>query len=60
MEDKIRKYFKDNKLPKPNVIKYVGKWAFGECYAVTCGWFKLKRYCVYFIDGEISNVRLRW
>lgn len=59
MEKKIRKYFKENGLPSPGVINYIGKWAKGDCYAVTCGLFKLKRYCVYCINGEVSNARLR-
>lgn len=59
MEDKIRKYFKDNKLPKPGVINHIGRWAKGECYAVTCGLVRLKKYCVYCIDDEIHSVRFR-
>ena len=60
MKDKIRKYFKDNNLPKPGVINHIGRWAYGECYAVTCGWFRLKKYCVYFDESnEIKSVRLR-
>ena len=59
MEDKIRKFFKDNKLPKPGAINYIGKWAHGTCYAVTCGIVRLKKYCVYCIDDEIHSVRLR-
>lgn len=59
IKDKIRKHFKENDLPTANVINYIGKWAKGDCYAVTCGWFKLKKYCVYCIDGEIHSVRFR-
>lgn len=59
IKDKIRKYFKDNDLPKPGVINYIGKWAKGDCYAVTTGLFVLKRWCVYCIDGEIHSVRFR-
>lgn len=59
MEDKIRKFFKANKLPKPGVIKLIGKWARGNCYAVTCGLVRLKKYCVYCINDEIYSVRLR-
>lgn len=57
---KIMRYFKESKMPKPGVINYIGKWAFGECYAVTCGIIRLKRYCVYFDKvGEIHSVRKR-
>lgn len=59
MENKIRRYFKENNLPSAGVINYIGKWARGDCYAVTCGLLKLKKYCVYCIDGEIHSVRLR-
>lgn len=60
MEDKIKEYFKKNGLPKPGVIKKIGPWAFGACYAVTCGIIRLKRYCVYFnANGQIHSVRLR-
>ena len=60
MESKIKEYFKENKLPKPVTIKLIGPWAHGICYAVTCGLFKLKKYCVYFNeDGEIHSVRRR-
>lgn len=55
----IRRYFKENNLPSPGVINYIGKWAKGDCFAVTCGLFKLKRYCVYLINDEIVSVRLR-
>lgn len=58
--DKIKKYFKENGLPKPVTIKHIGRWAHGECYAVTCGLVRLKRYCVYFSgNGEINSVRKR-
>ena len=58
--DKIKEYFKENRLPKPVTIKHIGRWAHGECYAVTCGLIRLKRYCVYFSeDGEINSVRKR-
>ena len=60
MEQKIKKHFKEHDLPKPVTIKKIGPWAFGECYAVTCGIFKLKKYCVYFnTAGEIHSVRQR-
>ena len=59
MKDKIIKHFKENKLPKPRVINYIGKWAKGECFAVSCGVLKAKKYCVYFIDNEIHSVRRR-
>mgnify|MGYP004672578441 FL=1 len=59
MDEKIKEYFKINKLPKPNVINYVGSWARGDCYAVTCGWFRIKKYCVYCIKDEIHSVRRR-
>ena len=60
MEEKIREYFKRNGFPKPGVIKKIGRWAHGECYAVTCGLFVLKRYCVYFGEnGQIHSVRRR-
>lgn len=55
----ITEYFKDHKLPKPVTINYVGPWALGECYAVTCGLFRLKKYCVYFRDYNIWSVRKR-
>lgn len=58
--DEIKQYFKKNKLPRPNVINYIGKWAHGDCFAVTCGVLKLKKYCVYFDDkGRIHSVRKR-
>ena len=60
MEEKIREYFKANDLPKPGTIQKIGRWAAGECYAVTCGILILKRYCVYFDEsGEIHSVRRR-
>lgn len=59
MKDKITQYFKEHNLPKPNIINYIGKWAKGECYAVTCGWFKIKHYCVYCINDKITSIRLR-
>lgn len=59
MKDKIQKYFKENKLPKPGTINKIGNWARGDCYAVTCGWFKLRRFCVYCIGKEIHSVRER-
>lgn len=60
MEEKIRQYFRVNKdLPSAGVINRVGKWAKGECYAVTCGIFRIKKYCVYCIDNEIHDVVYR-
>lgn len=59
MKEKIRRHFRINNLPKPGVINFIGRWAKGDCYAVTCGIFRLKRYCVYCIDSEIHSVRLR-
>ena len=59
MKEKIRQHFRINNLPKPGVINLIGRWAKGDCYAVTCGLFRLKRYCVYCIDNEIHSVRLR-
>lgn len=57
---KIMQYFKEHKMPKPVTINYIGRWAHGECYAVTCGLIRLKRYCVYFgDDGGINSVRKR-
>lgn len=53
-------YFKRNGLPKTVTIKHIGRWAHGECYAVTCGLIWLKKYCVYFgNDGGINSVRKR-
>jgi len=59
MEKKIRKYFKENKLPKAGAVNHIGKWAHGECYAVTCGLIRLQKYVVYCIDDEIHSVRQR-
>lgn len=59
LETKIRQYFKDHKLPKPGAIIWIGPWARGECFAVTTGWLKLKRFCVYVINGEVHSVRQR-
>lgn len=60
MEEKIRDYFQRNGYPKPGVIKHIGRWAHGECYAVTCGLVRLKKYCVYCgDDGGINSVRKR-
>ena len=59
MAAKIRKHFKKEGLPTPVTIKYIGQWAKGECFAVTCGLFRLKKYCVYFIKGTIHSVRRR-
>ena len=59
MDKKIRQYFKDNDLPSPGVIKLIGKWAKGDCYAVTCGIIRLKKYCVYCIGEDIHSVRFR-
>ena len=59
MINKIIEYFKSHDLPNPITIKYIGPWAFGKCYAVTCGIIKLKKYCVYFKDDEIYSVRKR-
>ena len=60
MEEKIRRHFKANKLPNPGAINKVpGGWARGDCYAVTCGTFKLRRYCVYCIGENIHSVRFR-
>lgn len=59
MEEKIRQRFKALGLPKPGTIRLVGPWAHGMCYAVTCGWFRLQRYCVYCVGDHIQNVRRR-
>lgn len=59
MEEKIKTYFKEHDLPKPVTINHIGKWAHGECYAVTCGLLFLKKYCVYFINDEVYSVRRR-
>lgn len=59
-KEKIKQYFNDHDLPKPVTINFIGKWAHGVCYAVTCGLFFLKKYCVYFNDrNEIESVRKR-
>lgn len=50
----IRAYFKANNLTNPITIKHVGRWANGECYAVTTGLFKLRKFCVYF--NAFSNI----
>jgi hypothetical protein len=55
----IKERFKSDKLPKPISINYVGKWAYGDAYAVTCGLFKLSKYCVYFSGDEITHIRKR-
>lgn len=53
-------YFKRNGLQKPVTINHIGRLAHGECYAVTCGLIRLKKYCVYFgNDGGINSVRKR-
>lgn len=59
MVDLIKKYFKEHDLPKPVTINHIGKWAEGECYAVTCGLIRLKKYCVYCKGDVIHSVRLR-
>lgn len=59
MKDKIKKHFKENKLPKPVSIKHIGKWAHGECYAVTTGTLFIKKFCVYCTNDEIVSVRKR-
>ena len=59
MEEKIIEYFKFYGLPKPVTINLIGNWAHGDCYAVTCGLIRLKKYCVYCTDGKIVSVRLR-
>lgn len=58
-EEKIRAHFKKYGWPKPGTIKLIGPWAYGTCYAVTCGLLRLKRYCVYFKGDEIYSVRQR-
>lgn len=55
----IKERFKADKLPKPISIKYVGKWAHGDCYAVTCGRIRLSKFCVYFTGDEITSIRKR-
>lgn len=59
MNEIIINYFKAHGLPKPVTINYIGQWAEGDCYAVTCGLFFLKKYCVYFKDGHVYSVRKR-
>ena len=59
IKKKIRQYFKEHMLPAPGAINLIGPWARGECYAVTCGWVRLKRFCVYCIGDEIHSVRQR-
>lgn len=59
MKEKIGQHFKANNLPSPGAIRLIGNWAHGQCYAVTCGWFRLKRFCVYCIGDEIHSVRQR-
>lgn len=59
MKEKIKEFFKEHNLPYPVTISLIGPWAKGECYAVTCGVFKIKKYCVYFINEEIHSVRKR-
>lgn len=59
MKDKIRQYFRQRGLPRPGAINRIGPWACGECYAVTCGLVRLRRYCVYCIGDEIHSVRQR-
>ena len=59
IKKKIRKYFKEQGLPSPGAINRIGPWAYGDCYAVTTGLLKLKRYCVYCKGNEIHSVRLR-
>lgn len=55
----IKERFRREILPKPVTINYVGKWAYGDCYAVTCGLIRLKKYCVYFLGNEIKSIRKR-
>ena len=59
MDKIIREYFKAHKLPKPGTINYVGAWAKGDVYAVTCGLIFLRQYAVYCIAEEIHSVRER-
>lgn len=59
MVNLIKKYFKEHDLPKPVTINYIGKWAHGDCYAVTCGLIRLKKYCVYCKGRTIHSVRFR-
>lgn len=58
-EEYIKEYFKEFNLPKPKTIRKVGKWAHGDCYAVTAGMLKNKRFCVYEQNGLIHSVRQR-
>ena len=58
-EEKIKREFKTRKLPKPVTINLIGNWAYGDCYAVTCGFIRLKKYCVYFIGDDIHSIRKR-
>ena len=55
----IRQHFKENNLPSPGAINHIGKWANGECYAVTTGLIRLKKWCVYCIGDKVHSVRLR-
>lgn len=56
-EDKIRKHFKDNKLPKPGVINLVGQWVHGERLAITCGLLRLKSivFTALMMKNSLSN-----
>ena len=58
-QKRIKERFRQDDLPRPVTINYIGKWAYGDCYAVTCGLIKLKKYCVYFIGDEITSIRKR-
>lgn len=58
-EEHIKEYFRKHKLPKPKAIKKISKWAHGDCYAVTAGMLKNKRFCVYEQNGSIFSVRRR-
>lgn len=55
----IYEYFAENDLPRPRKINFIGKWAKGECFAVSCGMLKTRKYCVYMIDGKVHSVRVR-
>lgn len=59
IKEKIRKHFKAQGLPSPGAINLIGPWARGDCYAVTTGLLRLKRFCVYCIGNEIHSVRQR-
>lgn len=59
IKEKIRKYFKEHGLPSPGIISGPIPWAYGNCYAVTCGFLVLKKYCVYCSEGEIVDVKFR-